>query len=73
MQNLNEDQLKVIREQIKVIRETMAQKIAEEICSVQPMPNNLIADLIKESKSSEELKAEGYEPVSNLRLMWIKK
>jgi hypothetical protein len=66
MQNLNEDQL-------KVIRETIAQKLAEEICSVQPMPNNLIADLIKVSKSPKELKAEGYEPVSNLGLMWIKK
>ena len=53
--------------------QTTAQKIAEEICSVQPMSNNLIADLIKESKSPEELKAEGYEPVSNLGLMWIKK
>jgi len=66
MQNLNEDQL-------KVIREITAQKLAEEICSVQPMPNNLIADLIKVSKDTKELKAEGYEPVSNLGLMWIKK
>jgi len=66
MQDINENQL-------KVIRETVAKKLAEEICSVQPMPNNLIADLIKESKNTEELKAEGYELVSNLGLMWIKK
>lgn len=47
--------------------------LAADICSVQPMPSNAIANLYKEAKSTEELKAEGYEPVSSLGLMWIKK
>ena len=47
--------------------------LARDICSVQPMPNNAFADLYKVAKSTEELKAEGYKPVSNLGLMWIKK
>lgn len=47
--------------------------LAADICSVQPMPLDAIANLYKEAKSTEELKAEGYEPVSSLGLMWIKK
>lgn len=47
--------------------------LAADICSVQPMPSDAIANLYKEAKSTEELKAEGYEPVSPLGLMWIKK
>ena len=66
MQNINEDQL-------KVIRETTAQKIAEEICSVQPIPADAFANLYNSAKNRAQLKEEGYEPVSNLGLMWIKK
>ena len=47
--------------------------LATDICSVQPMPSDAIANLYKEAKSAEELKAEGYEPVSSLGLLWIKK
>lgn len=47
--------------------------LAADICSVQPMPSDAIANLYKEAKSTEELKAEGYEPVSNLGLIWVKK
>ena len=57
----------------KIARLYDPKKIAEELCSVQPMPSNLIADLYKEAKSTEELKAEGYEPVSRLGLLWVKK
>lgn len=46
--------------------------LAAEICGVQPMPNTIISDLRKESLSREELKKQGYEPVSNLGLMWKK-
>lgn len=47
--------------------------LAADICSVQPMPSDAIANLYKEAKSTEELKAEGYEPVSSLGLLWVKK
>jgi hypothetical protein len=47
--------------------------LAADICSVQPMTSDAIANLYKEAKSREELKAEGYEPVSSLDLMWVKK
>ena len=56
-----------------VIKGIDPNKLAEDFCSVQPMPGNVFADLYKVAKSTEELKAEGYEPVSNLGLMWIKK
>lgn len=46
--------------------------LAAEICSVQPMPDNGLADLYKNALSREELIAKGYKPVSNLGLMWIK-
>lgn len=49
--------------------------LAAEICSVQPMPNNAInafSELYKAAKSRDELIEEGYKPVSNLGLLWIK-
>lgn len=50
------------------------EQIAEEICSVQPMPNDIFADLLKASKPEEELIAKGYESVCpSTRLLWIKK
>jgi hypothetical protein len=57
----------------KPIKQFDPKTLAEEICSVQPMPANVFADLYNIAKNSEQLKAEGYEPVSNLGLMWIKK
>lgn len=45
-------------------------KIAEEICSVQPMDANLMSNLIKAGSSEKELIEKGYEPVSHHRLMW---
>lgn len=48
-------------------------KLAEELISVQPMPDNAIKGLYEISKSKEELEAEGYKPVSGLGLMWVKK
>lgn len=62
-------------ENLQKIRANMAQNIANELCSVQPMPSNLIADAYKAAKSQEQLIAEGYEPVekSGLSIMWVKK
>ncbi len=52
---------------------TIADEIARQLLSVQPMEGDLIANLYKASKSKEELVAEGYEPVSKIGLMWVKK
>lgn len=60
----------------KLIRELAkksVEQIAQELVSVQPMPDTLFSDLYREGKSTEELQAEGYVPVSNLGLLWIKK
>ena len=62
-----------MNERIKELAKKSLEQIAEELCSVQPMPDTLFSDLYREGKSTEELKAEGYEPVSKLGLMWIKK
>ena len=43
-----------------------------EIISVQPMDQTIMKDLYNASKSEEDLKAEGYKPVSRLGLLWIK-
>jgi hypothetical protein len=58
---------------MKNIGKVYAQKIAEELCSVQPMSDDACKaffDLYKLSKTRKEL--EGFKPVSNMGLMWIK-
>lgn len=51
---------------------SLAEQIANEVVSVQPMPGNLIKELYEQSMTKEELKKEGYKPVSRLGLMWVK-
>ena len=51
---------------------SLAEQIANEIVSVQPMSSDLIKELYEQSMTKEELKKEGYKPVSRLGLMWIK-
>jgi hypothetical protein len=51
---------------------SLADQIANEIVSVQPMPKDVIKKLYEQSMTREELKKEGYKPVSRLGLMWIK-
>jgi hypothetical protein len=46
--------------------------IAEQLVNVQPMPNDCLKGVRELSKSEQELRAEGYKPVSGLGLMWIK-
>lgn len=48
------------------------EEIANQIINVQPMPSDTIKKLHEASKTKEELEAEGYNPVSNMGLMWIK-
>jgi hypothetical protein len=56
----------------KKIKQTLAEQMANEIISVQPMPSNIVKELYEQSMTKEQLKAEGYKPVSRLGLMWIK-
>jgi hypothetical protein len=46
--------------------------LAKELLSVQPMPSDCFKGIIELSKTEEELKAEGYKPVSRMGLMWVK-
>lgn len=58
---------------IAKLRKEAAESIAQEIASVQPMPDAL-TELFKGSKSETELIEQGYEPVDPVtRLLWRKK
>ena len=46
--------------------------IASQLISVQPMPNDFFSKIYDVSKSREELKAEGYKPVCDVGLVWVK-
>jgi hypothetical protein len=46
--------------------------IAKQLVNVQPMSSDCLEGLRELSKSEQELRAEGYKPVSGLGLMWIK-
>jgi len=59
-------------EMIKKIRAIMPDQIANKIVSVQPMPSASFVAIYDHSKSEEELKKEGYKPVSQMGMMWIK-
>jgi hypothetical protein len=66
-----------VDEKLKQCRDMVA-KMAEDLCSVQPMPSTIMKDLIDsaDKRTKEQLIADGYEPVdpvSNMPLMWIKK
>ena len=50
----------------------LAEEIANQLINVQPMPSDAIKTLYEESKTKEELEAEGFTLVSNIGLMWIK-
>lgn len=72
-QVLSPETMKVLMPQIRNI---MPQRLAEQLCSVQPiqLPSDAIQQLMSGGKTEQELIAEGYEPVcEQTRLMWIKK
>lgn len=58
---------------LRLIRQTSANVIAESIINVQPMPSSIINELRKVSKTEKELVEDGYEPVSSIKLMYIKR
>jgi len=47
----------------------IAEQLAKELASVQPMPSDCLKNLYEASKSEDELRKDGYEPVSGLGLM----
>lgn len=53
---------------------SIADMIALEILSVQPMDEagKALSELYKHSKSTPQLNDEGYKPVSQMGLMWVK-
>jgi len=58
---------------IPLVRKMNPQRIAEDICDVQPMPNDLMKRTMEAAKDEKWLIENGYEPVSHHRLMWTKK
>ena len=49
-------------------------KIAQQLVSVQSMPADTFKNLYDAAKSEEDLRAEGYEPVSkDTGVVWVKK
>ena len=57
----------------RTIGKSIAQSIAEELVNVQPMDGSALKALMDNAKSPKELAAEGYVPVSQLGLMWMKR
>lgn len=58
-----------------MINKDLPRTIAEELCSVQPMSKEVgeaFMTLMKNAQSPEELRKQGYRPVSNMGLMWVK-
>lgn len=49
------------------------EQIAQELVNVQPMPRDCIKNLHDASMNTQDLIDSGYEPVSDLGLVWMKK
>jgi hypothetical protein len=54
------------------LEKLLAERYAKEIVDVQPMSGDAIKMMYEQSLSTEELKEQGYKPVSNLGLLWVK-
>ena len=64
------------QEDILKAAKAIYKEMVKELVSVQPMDPNLMKDLWEASKdgpTEQELRDAGYEPVSHLKLAWIKK
>ncbi len=64
--------MKIDQEIMDKIRKIIPQSIAESIVNIDPMPDNIIKELIENSSNTSKLIEDGYKPVSNLGLLWIK-
>jgi hypothetical protein len=57
---------------INGLRSLLPNLIAEKLVSVQPMDPNIFKDAYDAAMSEEDLIAQGYHPISDLKMMWIK-
>ena len=57
---------------LKMIRESVPALIAQDLVNAQPMDVDFKC-IAEPGMTQEALLAEGYQPVSNLGLMWVKK
>ena len=62
-----------MNERIRELAKQQVKQIAEELCSVQPMPNNIMKELYDSAKDKQWLEENGYEPVSSHEILWVKK
>src|SRR5271167_427595 len=72
-QGLLRSRPRITPELLALIKKLASQRLAEEICSVQPMPSDLMKRVMDGARDEKWLIENGYEPVSDHRLMWIKK
>ena len=61
------------KQMLSLMRMLTPQKMAEDLLAVQPMAPDLFKRLYDEGMDETELVAQGYEPVSDLKLMWRNK
>lgn len=47
-------------------------ELALSLLSVQPMPDNTLQGLLEVMENEADLIRDGYEPVSELNLLWVK-
>lgn len=57
---------------ISLVRRSIPEQLADEICGVQPMDSQVVRNLLDGSESEAQLRADGFKPVSRLGLLWTK-
>ena len=55
------------------LRKSIPDEVAKQLVSVQPMDYLLLKNLLEAGSTEEELVADGYEPISEFKLMYIKR
>lgn len=59
---------------INMIRQTVPAQLAQELVGVQPIDQKVVKDLFANAMATEDLVAQGYEPVDpQSKLLWVKK
>lgn len=58
---------------IKMLRNSVPKAIAESLVDVHPMDPTLFKQAMDAGMTEEQLIAEGYEPVSHMKLLWGRK
>jgi hypothetical protein len=57
---------------LSLVRRSLPDQLADEICSVQPMDSQVVRNLLEGSESEAQLRADGFKPISRLGLLWVK-